>query len=221
MKRPLFDVGIAVLLGSAVVLYGNIYCYLLLPMLLAAAMFCAGRAANPRWRKAAVCALSAAASILLMLSVSLSLESELKPLDGKTAEVTGVVTEKKSGNLYEAYGSVSTEAGSAEHIKFTLWNALSDELEAGDSFRCTARVTYDDPYTSEYRSSAGESRFLFCATGEEIELLDKSLYPVRAVTARLRAETSDRLIYALELKPAICSAPSPPDCARDLMTRCR
>ena len=111
MKRPLFDVGIAVLLGSAVVLYGNIYCYLLLPVLLAAAMFCAGRAADPRWRKAAVCALSAAASILLMLSVSLSLESELKPLDGKTAEVTGVVTEKKSGNLYEAYGSVSTEAG--------------------------------------------------------------------------------------------------------------
>lgn len=83
MKRPLFDVGIAVLLGSAVVLYGNIYCYLLLPVLLAAAMFCAGRAADPRWRKAAVCALSAAASILLMLSVSLSLESELKPLDGK------------------------------------------------------------------------------------------------------------------------------------------
>ena len=74
MKRPLFDVGIAVLLGSAVVLYGNIYCYLLLPVLLAAAMICAGRAANPRWRKAAVCALSAAASILLMLSVSLSLE---------------------------------------------------------------------------------------------------------------------------------------------------
>ena len=31
MKRPLFDVGITVLLGSAVVLYGNIYCYLLLP----------------------------------------------------------------------------------------------------------------------------------------------------------------------------------------------
>lgn len=197
MKRPLFDVGITVLLGSAVVLYGNIYCYLLLPVLLAAAMFCAGRAADPRWRKAAVCTLSAAASILLMLSVSLSLESELKPLDGKTAEVTGVVTEKKSGNLYEAYGCVFTEAGSAEHIKFTLWNALSDELEAGDSFRCTARVTYDDPYTSEYRSSAGESRFLFCATGEEIELLDKSLYPVRAVTARLRAETSDRLIHAL------------------------
>lgn len=140
-------------------------------------MFCAGRAANPRWRKAAVCALSAAASILLMLSVSLSLESELKPLDGKTAEVTGVVTEKKSGNLYEAYGSVSTEAGSAEHIKFTLWNALSDELEAGDSFRCTARVTYDDPYTSEYRSSAGESRFLFCATGEEIELLGQVALP--------------------------------------------
>ncbi len=157
-----------------------------------------------------------------MLSVSLSLESELKPLDGKTAEVTGVVTEKrKSGNLYEAYGSVSTEAGSAEHIKFTLWNALSDELEAGDSFRCTARVTYDDPYTSEYRSSAGESRFLFCATGEEIELLDKSLYPVRAATARLRAETSDRLIHALGAETDLFSASPPPDCARDLMTRCR
>ena len=109
--------------------------------------------------------LSGAAAILFILAAGLRLESRFRPLDGQTAEAVGVVTEKRHGQLYEAYGTVRTANGEARRIKFTLWNAVADELEAGDSFRCTVRVTYNDPHTSEYRTSVGESRFLFCSTG--------------------------------------------------------
>lgn len=197
MKRPLFDVGMSVLIASAVVLYGNTYSYLLLPLLLAGSLFCAVKAADRRWRRAAVCMLSGAAAILFILAAGLRLESRFRPLDGQTAEAVGVVTEKRHGQLYEAYGTVRTANGEARRIKFTLWNAVADELEAGDSFRCTVRVTYNDPHTSEYRTSVGESRFLFCSTGEEIDRLDESVSPIRAVIARLRAETSQQMIRCL------------------------
>lgn len=197
MKRPLFDVGFSVLLGSAVVLYVGGSSWFLLPVLLVAALFCSAKASVPGWRRAAVCALSASASILLMLFVSISLESTLRPLDGAEARAVGVVTEKKSGNLYEVYGSVSGGSGSAEHIKFTLWTAEADELEAGDSFQCDVKVTYDDPFTSEYRSSAGESRFLFCVSRGEIQRLPESVSPVRAGAARLRAEVSQGFLHQM------------------------
>ena len=141
--------------------------------------------------------LSGAAAILFILAAGLRLESRFRPLDGQTAEAVGVVTEKRHGQLYEAYGTVRTANGEARRIKFTLWNAVADELEAGDSFRCTVRVTYNDPHTSEYRTSVGESRFLFCSTGEEIDRLDESVSPIRAVIARLRAETSQQMIRCL------------------------
>ena len=137
MKRPLFDVGMSVLIASAVVLYGNTYSYLLLPLLLAGSLFCAVKSTDRRWRRAAVCMLSGAAAILFILAAGLRLESRFRPLDGQTAEAVGVVTEKRHGQLYEAYGTVRTANGEARRIKFTLWNAVADELEAGDSFRCT------------------------------------------------------------------------------------
>ena len=77
-----------------------------------------------------------------------------------------------------------------ERVRLTLWCTTADELQAGESFRCAAEVTFNDPLTSEYRSSAGESRYLYCFADGEIERLSEPLYPLKGGFASLRAAVS-------------------------------
>ena len=59
--------------------------------------------------------------------------------------------------MYECFGTVTGEAGTVERVRLTLWCTTADELQAGESFRCAAEVTFNDPLTSEYRSPPGRA----------------------------------------------------------------
>ena len=190
MKRPLFDVGFSVLLTTAAVLYFGKKALLLLPICILAALICSGRSKDRRFRRAAIVLLAGAVGILYLLLRLQLVRTACVPLDGTRAVVIATVTEQRDKNMYECFGTVTGEAGTVERVRLTLWCTTADELQAGESFRCAAEVTFNDPLTSEYRSSAGESRYLYCFADGEIERLSEPLYPLKGGVASLRAAVS-------------------------------
>ena len=157
MKRPLFDVGFSVLLTTAAVLYLGKKALLLLPICILAALICSGRSKDRRFRRAAIVLLAGAVGILYLLLRLQLVRTACVPLDGTRAVVIATVTEQRDKNMYECFGTVTGEAGTVERVRLTLWCTTADELQAGESFRCAAEVTFNDPLTSEYRSPPGRA----------------------------------------------------------------
>ncbi len=197
MTRPVCAIGLSYLVCMAAAAFmSRELCVALAALFLLAAV--TAYFALPRKRKAALCALIAAAAAFAVMGAYLSLYFYPRTaLDGLTADIAGTVTDIDAGRGRTRY-SVTTDAvgidGAPQRIKLVLTGYGDYDLELGDRVSCQAKLYAIGEETAleerMYLRSGGVALFAIMSGEPAVERADGRSLPVLVAEMRERLRES-------------------------------